>query len=124
MAGEPDTASARLGLQAATHRRRQLPAAAQSHTRADLCGTRSEVETAHGADPPAPRDEMAEPGGRARGHRGQRWLGPVGLLCHCLAPALDSTGEWMWFQSIAARQRAGGFAVPIGVLPLLGGSSP
>lgn len=118
MAGEPDTASARLGLQAATHRRRQLPAAARSQARADLCRTRSEVETAHGAHPPAPRDEVAQP------HRGQSRLGPPGLLCHCRVPTLGCADGWMWLQSIAARQWAGGFAVPVGVLPLPGGSSP
>lgn len=47
MAGEPDTASAELGLKAAEDRSCQLPTATLSRRRADLCGAGSELEMAH-----------------------------------------------------------------------------
>lgn len=74
MAGEPDSASARLGLQARHTGAGSSPPPHEA-TRADLCGARSEVEKAHASRPPALRGEMAEPGGthgdmeNTRGHR-------------------------------------------------------
>lgn len=110
MAGEPDSASAQLGLQARHTGAGSSPPPREA-TRADLCGARSEVERAHVSRPPALRGEMAGPGGT---HRDTKILVDIRML-HCLVALVRGcTGRWTRCPHLAARQRAGGFAAPIG----------